>query len=237
MEKKEIIQDVICSLESLADAERQQLARSYYPTEMQVLGVKNPDIRTVVKSLKTTMRGTSPSDQIEVAKALVMTRIFECQQVAYEFIGKNKTLCAALSKEDVDQLNRHQDNWVSVDMYSAYILGIAWRLGTIDDAYILDKTRSCDFWTRRQSLVATLCWNQKARGGTGHAEKTLMICSLFVDDHHDMINKALSWALRELSKRDPQSVTRFMHENDSRLHGRVRREVWNKLRTGLKNPK
>jgi hypothetical protein len=49
-----------------------------------------------------------------------------------------------------------------------------------------------------------------------------------------MVVKALSWALRELAKRDPASVVRFMSEEDGRLAARVRREVQSKIETGRK---
>jgi 3-methyladenine DNA glycosylase AlkD len=58
-----------------------------------------------------------------------------------------------------------------------------------------------------------------------------------VDDRDDMIVKALSWALRELSKKAPNAVEAFISENQTRLAPRVLREVSNKLKTGLKNPK
>jgi len=47
----------------------------------------------------------------------------------------------------------------------------------------------------------------------------------------------LSWALRELAKRDRAAVQAFIDTNVERLAPRVLREVGNKLRTGLKNPK
>lgn len=59
---------------------------------------------------------------------------------------------------------------------------------------------SNDFWIRRIAVVATVSLNQKARGGHGDSKRTVEICRLVVDDHNDMIVKALSWALRELAK-------------------------------------
>ena len=50
-----------------------------------------------------------------------------------------------------------------------------------------------------------------------------------------MVVKALSWALRELVVRDPGAVRTFLDEHD--LAARVRREVTNKLQTGLKQPR
>ena len=51
-----------------------------------------------------------------------------------------------------------------------------------------------------------------------------------------MVTKALSWALRELSKRDPAAVRGFLAARSGALAALVLREVRNKLETGLKNP-
>ena len=58
---------------------------------------------------------------------------------------------------------------------------------------------------------------------------------MLVNDRDDMVVKALSWALRELSKRNPSSVRRFLREHEKGLAPRVTREVNSKLKTGLKN--
>jgi hypothetical protein len=52
-----------------------------------------------------------------------------------------------------------------------------------------------------------------------------------------MVVKALSWALLELVYFDAQAVQGFLEEYELVLAGRVKREVGNKLRTGLKNPR
>jgi len=86
-------------------------------------------------------------------------------------------------------------------------------------------------------VVSTVPLNNKARGGRGDAERTLLICRMLVNDRDDMVVKALSWALRELSKRDLDSAKKFLEENERALAPRVIREVRNKLHTGLKNPR
>jgi 3-methyladenine DNA glycosylase AlkD len=49
------------------------------------------------------------------------------------------------------------------------------------------------------------------------------------------ILEALSWALRELSKRDRDPVTEFMKSFSHRLSKRVIREVSHKLEFGTRN--
>ncbi len=60
---------------------------------------------------------------------------------------------------------------------------------------------------------------------------------MLVADGHEMVEKARSWALRELAKRDSGSVEAFLAEYVAEIGARVKREVKNKLTTGLKNPR
>ena len=71
----------------------------------------------------------------------------------------------------------------------------------------------------------------------GDVPRTLGVCRLLVDDHDDMVVKAMSWALRELVVHDPDGVRGFLSTYEDRLAARVKREVNNKLTTGLKNPR
>lgn len=50
-----------------------------------------------------------------------------------------------------------------------------------------------------------------------------------------LIVKALSWALRELSKSDKPAVERFMDKYDLQIAPLAHREIYMKLETGRKN--
>ena len=108
----------------------------------------------------------------------------------------------------------------------------------MSDATIQTFVRSPDRWRRRLALVATVPLNSSARGAKpgGDARRTLRVSRQLLADRDDMVVKALSWALRELAKRDLAAVEEFLATHDVQLAPRVRREVSNKLRTGLKTP-
>lgn len=235
MDVKEEVERIKSELEDLVDEERKEWAKGYYPSSFQVLGVKVPDQRKVVNSLRKRVRNKDRNSRLELALALVYTEIFECQQVAYELISKDKKLNSSLSLEEILDLRKGLDNWVSVDTFSGYISGIAWKEGRISDETIMKWAEDPDRWIRRSALVSTLGLNQKARGGTGDTERTLMVCDRLKGDHDEFVVKAMSWALRELSKRDHDSVKRFVEENGEVLHKKVVREVRKKLETGRKN--
>lgn len=86
-----------------------------------------------------------------------------------------------------------------------------------------------------EQLSSTVPLNLESRRGTGDPSRTLDVCTLPVKDRDDMVVKSLSWALRELVKRDPESVRSFLAERQHELALRGLREVNNKLGSGLKN--
>ena len=105
----------------------------------------------------------------------------------------------------------------------------------MSDKNIKDWAMSKDRWWRRNALVATVGRNIKSQGGTGSPKETLMICSMLVSDHDDMVVKAMSWALRELSKHTKEPVKDFLNLHSDKLAARVKREVNKKLTTGRKS--
>jgi 3-methyladenine DNA glycosylase AlkD len=235
LDRESTKQWILENLEEVVDEERREWAKSYYPSSMRVMGVKVPDQRIVVKDLVKRLKGEEAAEIILLCKELVDMNIFECQQVAYEILEKMKKIRAELTFDDIMDLMKGLDNWVSVDTFSGYISGVAWREGTISDDVIMEWSRSDDRWVRRVALVSTLGLNQKARGGTGDVDRTLMVCEALKEDHDDMVVKAMSWALRELSKVDHDAASRFLEDNQEVLHKRVVRELSTKLRTGRKN--
>jgi 3-methyladenine DNA glycosylase AlkD len=156
--------------------------------------------------------------------------------VAFELLQSHPGAYKMLNVSCVTALAKGFADWASVDHFGVTVAGPAWRDGLIPDAAIHEWTKSDDRWRRRLALVSTVRLNTPARGPKGDAARTLAVCRKLITDRDDMVVKAMSWALRELAKRDPAAVKRFMKEEGGELAARVKREVGNKLTTGLKNP-
>jgi 3-methyladenine DNA glycosylase AlkD len=202
---------------------------------MEVIGVTNPDQKKVIKMLKERHRDWDEKDWITLCKALVARNIFECQTLAFELIGRNRKILETIRYADLADLGRNLDNWASADLYSVGIFGVLWRKGVVEDRHIDGLLQSENHWDRRVAVVSTVALNQRSRGGSGDTDRTIGVCERVVDDHNDMIQKALSWALRELSKTDRDAVESFMERYGPRLARRVVREVNHKLDFGTKN--
>jgi 3-methyladenine DNA glycosylase AlkD len=160
--------------------------------------------------------------------------------LAYELLRAAPRALAAAKVSDIRRFAAGMTTWSDVDCFGCFVAGVAWRTGRIADKEIARLASSRDRWRRRAALVATVPLNAKSRGATsaaGDAPRTLAVCARLLDDRDDMVVKAMSWALRELAKRNPRAVRTFLSEHSERLTARVRREVTNKLTTGRKSPR
>lgn len=201
------------------------------------LPVRNiPSLRTLRREYSKRFEALPPRDVVKVATALLARRRVH-RVIGDELIATRADALATLDLTQLEHLGSGISSWDQVDSFACYLSGPAWREGCIEDQAIVQWTKSNDRWWRRAALVSTVPLNLKARGGRGDAERTLRICALLIAERDEMIVKALSWALRALAVRDPDSVRRFIGKNEARLAVLVRREVQHKLATGRKNPK
>ena len=223
------------AIEALADDKRRQATENNAPTAMRVLGVTAPKLHSLLKGWVKDLRNQPPKTVITLTSALVNAGTLEGRMAGCLLLHDHKKALAALDLKTVLAFGEGIDNWVSVDTFAELIAGMCWRAGILSDETIHEWTHSDNRWWRRAAVVATVSLNKKARGATGDPARTLKVCALVADDHDDMVVKALSWALRELAKRDSEPVIAFLKEHDHSLHPRVKREVRTKIETGLKS--
>ncbi len=156
--------------------------------------------------------------------------------VAYELVQHHKQTAGSLTPSEIEHLGQGIHSWGDIDAFACFITGPAWRNRHIPDKLIQTWAHLEDWCWRRVALVSTVPLNSRAQGGTGDTERTLELCRTLIEDRTDLVVKALSWALRELAKRDPENVHKFLIAHRDQLASRVLREVGNKLTKGLKNP-
>jgi 3-methyladenine DNA glycosylase AlkD len=206
------------------DAEIRGLGRQY-----------TQEVRDVRRRYSQKLRAASPAFVLEMA--LTLLEEHSQRWVAYEIVRAHRAAFGSLGASELERFGRGIDSWWTADAFARTLSGPAWLNGQVDDALIVRWTRSADLWWRRAALVSTVALNVRSQGGMGDVERTLAICRLLVADREDMVVKAMSWALRALAVPEPQAVQAFLEQHASGLASRVRREVGNKLRTGLKTPR
>lgn len=226
---------VLAELRAAAVPERRAHSAGYFPSKLEILGVPAPEIRRIVRPLARELKQAAPARVLTEARRLVRTGVHEARQVAWELIGGRPDVLSRLDARAVEAMGRGNDNWASVDGFSVYVVGPAWRDGLVCDADVFRWARDPDRWWRRTALVSTVPLNLRSRGGTGDAARTLAVCEMLVADRDPMVVKALSWALRALVAPEPRAVRAFLKRHGEALAPSVRREAGNKLVTGRKS--
>lgn len=216
----------------MPDAELVQLRNEIEALQHRIV----PTGRKLRHAWSKKLRHLSGEEMLSLALRLQKNQTNFYRFIAQELVHHHRPAMAELQTSRLRQFGAGMASWDAVDVFACYLSGPAWREGQTTDAEIKRWAKSNDFWWRRAALVSTVPLNNKARGGIGDPSRTLMICEMLIADREDMVVKALSWALRELAKRDAVAVKKYITKHQKRLAPRVLREVGNKLRTGRKNP-
>jgi 3-methyladenine DNA glycosylase AlkD len=224
---------IIIDESAMSSQEVRQLQKDIY----SLLNPTVPTARLLRQNWSKRLKHYDGEAMLAFALKLQQTQTNFHRFIAHELVHHHKPAMSALQTNWLRQFGTGMATWDAVDVFASYLSGPAWREGQTSDAEIKRWAKSSDLWWRRAALVSTVPLNNKARGGSGDSKRTLLICSLLIDDREDMVVKAMSWALRELAKREPSAVQRFVTQYHNHLAPRVLREVDNKLRTGKKNPK
>ena len=68
--------------------------------------------------------------------------------------------------------------------------------------------KSKNLWERRMAIIATLTFIREKQ-----FQDTIKISEILLKDKHDLIHKAVGWMLREIGKRDEQTLIEFLDKN------------------------
>ncbi len=191
-----------------------------------------PHMRGLRKAWSAKLRPADAGEVIAVAQAHERAAPQEGKWVAYELIRHHKGAFDAVTGAEIEDFAGRIASWYATDAFGTILSGPLWAKGRLPDAMFEAWSRSESRWLRRSALVATVGLN----ASRPDPARTFPLCLRLAADRDDMVEKAASWALRYLSQKDRDAVWAFMEEHGGKFGARVRREVRNKLSTGLKNP-
>lgn len=223
-------------MDQLLDLNNAKEVASEIDAEIRALSVRNTaNGRAIRRKYSQMLKLASPEFILELARELLEN--YGYRWLPYELIQNHRAAFQSIGEAELEQLGRGINSWWSADSFTRSLAGPAWLNGQVSNELIHKWAHSEDRWWRRASLVCTVALNMRSQGGMGDVPRTLEVCRFLVDDHDDMVLKAESWALRQLVVHDPDAVQKFLSEYEDILAARVKREVRNKLTTGLKNPR
>ena len=183
-----------------------------------LLGVRLPLLESVQRALALELRGVRAARLLPVAEALAHDPHRELRWFACWLLGRILPDDPERAWQVLRQLAVEADDWITVDTLATTV-----GSGILREPYrwaeLEQMVYSPSRWERRLvgSTVATIPFVDRAAGRKPEvAARGLALVGLLIGDPEPDVQKALSWALRNLAAVDPTAVTAFCRREGGR---------------------
>jgi 3-methyladenine DNA glycosylase AlkD len=206
------------ALRELGSPERAAWDQAYHKSKgLEHWGVRTPLMRRLIA---TTLAGATPAMALELARRLWNEPVWDLKIAAFRLAAHKSVPADGELWRFVTARVGELDGWAVADTLADVgarcLVADPGRLDVVE-AWV----ESRHLWTRRASLVFTLPWTKAARD----PERMLGWAARLALDREWFIQKAIGWWLRELGKRDPGRVRRFLNGPGVELKGFAKREA------------
>jgi 3-methyladenine DNA glycosylase AlkD len=120
----------------------------------------------------------------------------------YKKAKKDRLIQRRIFEFYLKKINRI-NNWDLVDLSAPNIIGdFIMKSG---EDILMQLAKSKNLWERRIAIISTLSMIRKRKFG-----ETLAISNYLLHDEHDLIHKAVGWMLREVGKKNKETLEIFL---------------------------
>jgi 3-methyladenine DNA glycosylase AlkD len=218
-----------------ADEKYKKGTSTTVPSALKHLGVRVPIVRKIAKEWVKENKEISEIEFLKLLQALWKQPVFEPRSLAQELLIANKKYWKKFDWKVGESWLNDVDNWVHCDVLSWQIFGflVLWDKSHLKN--LKSYLKKPGKWHRRAGIVSLL---QLIRQKEIRPDEVLVMIDEIIDDQDPMIQKAISWVLREMVRAGyDKEIEKYLAENKDKLAGYAVREVTNKLKTGLKSGK
>jgi 3-methyladenine DNA glycosylase AlkD len=213
MHTKPNAQGLIRELEAAADPQRAEVALWFFKTGKGEYGEGDQFLgmtAAVLRRLALRYRALGFKD----IERLLRSPIHEHRSAGFEILVAQYERGNEVQREKVFRFYlRHTkcaNNWDLVDASAPYIVGEHLQGRSRDLLARLAESKV--LWERRIAIISTLALIKN-----GEIKDTFRIAEKLLSDRHDLIHKAVGWALRETGKVDPHALCGFLRRHYARI--------------------
>jgi 3-methyladenine DNA glycosylase AlkD len=154
-------------------------------------------------------------DAMRLADELMQDRFLETKGVAVELIARYRHLFtpAMLPRWKRWLAEDRSTNWATTDGICGSLIGPLLAARPSLSRQLASWSRHPNLWVRRASIVALI---PLARRGQA-LDLLYANATRLHHDSHDLIQKAVGWALREAGKADPHRLERYLRVNGAAI--------------------
>ncbi len=165
------------------------------------LGINNPAMRKIAKQYYSTLT-------LNYLGQLLNSKFHEERQIALFMLTLKFSKASPPEKKQIYDFylknTKFINNWDLVDCSAHKIVGL--YLQDQDRSTLYKLAKSTNLWERRIAIISTFYFISQ-----NDYQDALKIAEILINDQHDLIHKAVGWALREIGKKDQKVEETFLH--------------------------
>jgi len=189
------VKEFLKILKKHADEQYRKGNEMAVPSGMKSLGVRVPILRKIAKDWLKNNKEVSDKEFLDLIQVLWKQPLFELRSLAQELLMAHKRFLKKFAWKVGESWLNEVNNWVHGDVLSSQILGflVLW-----DQSYLKNLKsylQKPGKWHRRAAIISLL---QLIRKKEIKPKEVLAMIEVIKKDKDPMIQKAISWVLREM---------------------------------------
>jgi len=229
-----VLKTIYTELDTYSNNERAKDCKRFFKTDIgeyaygdKFLGIKAPDIREIVKKYFLEL-------YINEIKEFLYSeyhehRMFALLVLVYKY--KTKRFTTDIQREEIFDFyiknTKQINNWDLIDITAPHIVGVHLLNKNRDILYKLASSKN--LWEKRISIVSTFALiNNK------EYDDTLKLADILLKDKHDLIHKAVGWAIRNVGIKDLDTMLNFLNSRYKNMPRTMLRYAIEKLPKDLR---
>ncbi len=229
---RDIITEIRQDLLERVDEEYKENSTKFFREEVNMLGVRTPDVRKIARMYFPIVSGMSKKELFDLSEKLLAGEYFEEITIGLDWIARLKN---DYKKSDFGKfkkwLTKYIKNWAHCDDFCSHSLGLMLdKYPELLDEVIEKWSRSKNRWFRRASAVSLIYVIRRDE----KLSKVFRVADKLIKDEDDLVRKGLGWLLRETWERYPSDVYRYLEKNKPKLARVTFRYAIEKMNKGQK---
>jgi len=203
---------VFKDLKSFKNLEKEKVFKRFFKTEKGEYGYGDKFWGITVSNIRSVAKKYYREITFEEIVRLIEDEIHEVRLTGYIILTYKFEKANHKGREEIFEFYINNlsgcNNWDIVDLSCSKIVG-NYLIEDISKRDVLYKfVKSKNLWEQRISIVSTYSFIHN-----NDFEDTLKISRFLLNHKHDLIHKAVGWMLREVGKRDLETLRGFLKEN------------------------
>lgn len=209
-------------LAAIGDPASARAQKTYLKSSLEFHGVKAADLRTTARGFWQRHPDLPSGELWAVVESLWATPYHDLRSLGIALLEARPRALGPDDLARVESLLERSSTWDHVDYLATRVAApLVARFPELASRLEVWAVHP-SFWLRRAALVTLM---PELRRGAGHLELFERLAGPMLEERELFIRKALGWVLREVGKRRPERVRRFLERHLDRVSGLTLREA------------